>query len=85
MLRPVDLEGVFQGLSQPGEDLRQTAGQALAAAQGLSEEQGRPDNGEIEEQPDQQAVIGLWGLLQQRSPPVKRKILGTPGSIRRPQ
>ena len=63
VLRPVDLEGVLQGLGQPGEDLRQTAGQALAAAQGLGEEQSRPDNGEIEEQPDEQ-VAGLGWLFQ---------------------
>ena len=29
----MDLEGVLQGLGQPGEDLRQTVGQALADAQ----------------------------------------------------
>ena len=63
VLRPVDLEGVLQGLGQPGEDLRQTAGQALAAAQGLGEEQRRPDNGDIEEQPDEQ-VAGLGWLFQ---------------------
>ena len=63
VLRPVDLEGVLQGLGQPGEDLRQTAGQALADAQGLGEEQSRPDNGEIEEQPDEQ-IAGLGWLFQ---------------------
>ena len=63
VLRPVELEGVLQGLGQPGEDLRQTAGQALAAAQGLGEEQSRPDNGEIEEQPDEQ-IAGLGWLFQ---------------------
>ena len=57
VLRPVDLEGVLQGLGQPGEDLRQTVGQ------GLGEEQSRPDNGEIEEQPDEQ-VAGLGWLFQ---------------------
>ena len=54
---------MLQGLGQPGEDLRQTVGQALADAQGLGEEQSRPDNGEIEEQPDEQ-IAGLGWLFQ---------------------
>ena len=64
VLRPANPKGVLQGLRQAGQDIRKAASQALVAAQGLGEEQGCPDNGDIEKQPDQQAVVGLWGSLQ---------------------
>ena len=43
VLRPANPEGVLQGLRQPGQDIWQ------AAAQGLSKEQGRPNNRDIKE------------------------------------
>ena len=41
---PLDAEGVFHSRCQPADDLRQTT------AQGLGDEQRRPDNWNIEEQ-----------------------------------
>ena len=41
-IRPVDVEGVFHGCRQVGNDVGQ------AAAQGLSQQQRRPDHGNIE-------------------------------------
>ena len=80
VLRPANPKGVLQGLRQAGQDIRK------AASQGLGEEQGCPDNGDIEKQPDQQAVVGLWGSLQQRSSPLeKRKKPGVPENIRHPR
>jgi hypothetical protein len=42
MIRPLDAEGVFHGRRQVSDDLRQ------AATQGLSQQQRRPDHGNIE-------------------------------------
>ena len=86
VLRPANPEGVLQGLGQPGQDIRQAVSQALTAAQGVGKEQSRPNNGDIEEQPDQQTVV-LLRVLQQRSSPRgkheksrgRRRSSGTPG------
>ncbi|WP_257432142.1 hypothetical protein [Anaerotruncus colihominis] len=42
MIRPLDAEGVFHGRRQVGNDVGQ------ATAQGLSQQQRRPDHGNIE-------------------------------------
>ena len=57
MLRPVDEKGVFHGRRQVGDDLRQ------AAAQGLGDEQRRPDYGNIEEQVNGEFTCPGW-LIQ---------------------
>ena len=57
MLRPVDAEGVFHGRRQVSDDLRQ------AAAQGLGQQQGRPDYGDVEEQVNGEFTCPGW-LIQ---------------------
>ena len=44
VIRPLDAEGVFHGRRQVSDNLRQTA------AQGLSQQQRRPDYGDVEKQ-----------------------------------
>ena len=57
MIRPLDAEGVFHGRCQIGNDLRQ------AAAQGLGQQQRRPDHGDVEEQVNGEFTRPGW-LIQ---------------------
>jgi len=54
VVRPSDLEGVFHRCRQIGDDVRE------AAAQGLGNEQRRPDNRDIEEQVNGEFACSGW-------------------------
>jgi hypothetical protein len=53
----LDLERVFHRRRQVGDDVRE------AAAQGLGDEQRRPDNGDVKEQANSQLACSGW-LIQ---------------------
>lgn len=57
VIRPLYAEGVFHGRRQVSDDLRQ------AAAQGLSQQQRRPDYGDVEEQVNGEFTRPGW-LIQ---------------------
>ena len=56
VLHPDNLKGVPDGFGQTTQYLRQ------AAAQGLGQQQGRPDHGNVQEQPDQPAAPSVFGF-----------------------
>jgi hypothetical protein len=53
VIRPLDAEGVFHGRRQVGDDVGQ------AAAQGLGQQQRRPDHQGVEEQIPRDARLRL--------------------------